>query len=157
MRWPLLNRMDEVVAFTQIDEADIELVSQHRWGLQPGGYAGRTGTNGTVLLHRLISSPPKHLVVDHINRDPLDNRRSNLRFATRAQNMHNSMVAVGRNPRRGVCWAKREGKWLVRIEINKQKKHIGTYRELEDAINAREEAERKFYGEFAPRIDLCST
>ena len=82
-------------ASTIVDDADYELLSRWRWKLHPQGYAARTTWNAadkkwaTVLMHRLVASTPGHLQADHINRDRLDNRRSNLRNVTPSENTWN--------------------------------------------------------------------
>ena len=92
---------------------------------------------------------------DHIDRNPLNNRRENLRPATYSQNSQNS-------PRRhnntsgiiGVNWHKHRQKWVARININCQRIIIGYYVNKEDAIIARLKAENEYYGKFSPQIHL---
>lgn len=80
----------------KIDVDDIPLVSEYRWQPNSGGYAqahvaGKRGDNTrrTILMHRLLMGHPTSKHVDHINGDKLDNRRSNLRVVTAAQNSWN--------------------------------------------------------------------
>ena len=76
-----------------IDVADVSLVDGHTWWLGKGGYAVRVykvnGKQTTVYMHRVISACPEGQEVDHIDGDGLNNRRSNLRNATKAQNAYN--------------------------------------------------------------------
>lgn len=85
--------------FASVDEADYDLLSKTRWRLvrsriDSDGYAYGVmtidGVRTKIFMHRAIMSPPAGLLVDHINGDKLDNRRSNLRICTAAQNMQNS-------------------------------------------------------------------
>jgi hypothetical protein len=87
---------------TIIDASDLTLASQFRWYASPAYLNGKhtyyavtkvrtaDGTKTTLYLHRLITGAPKGKVVDHINRDPLDNRRANLRIVTQVENERNS-------------------------------------------------------------------
>ncbi|AWT34530.1 hypothetical protein DM785_02430 [Deinococcus actinosclerus] len=85
----------EVVGETRIDAADLPaLIEDGRpWSLHSTGYAWRGERHGgkfyAVMLHRQLVNPPDDLVIDHLNRDRLDNRRANLRVCTQVENMAN--------------------------------------------------------------------
>lgn len=82
----LTDKNGNVKGVTKISLCDVERVAQHgRWALTPQGYAYK----GYTALHRFITDCPDGLVVDHINRDRLDNRRCNLRNVTQSVNMQN--------------------------------------------------------------------
>jgi hypothetical protein len=89
--------------FAVVDAADFELVSRYRWRLHRKGYAITTiranGRRITLLMHKLILRTD--LEVDHIHHDKLNNRRSNLREASHAQNCQNRRGA-NNNSRTGV-------------------------------------------------------
>lgn len=76
-----------------VDDEDYPLLSRFKWYVSTNGYAVwrgvKDGRKQTIRLHRLIAQPEKGLVVDHINRNKLDNRRSNLRCVTQAINSRN--------------------------------------------------------------------
>jgi hypothetical protein len=94
--------------------------------------------------------------VDHINQDPLDNRRANLRICTKAQNRLNIAQPEGQNPHRGVTILK-SGMFRSRIGVDWKSIDLGVYEKLEDAVAARVRAEKEYFGEFAPqRINLRS-
>jgi hypothetical protein len=81
------------------------------------------------------------LRIDHINRDGLDNRLSNLRLATSKENSENR--SVGRNNKSGhpgVDWSKKLKKWRARITVNYKGIHLGYFLNIEDAINAYKES-----------------
>lgn len=93
---------------------------------------------------------------DHINRNPLDCRRSNLRKCTSAENARNrGKQKSNTSGIVGVNWNKKQGKWMSRI--NDTVGHricLGLFNDKDDAIRARLQAEIKYYGEFAPQQHL---
>lgn len=85
-------------------------------------------------LHRLIMNAPKHLVVDHINRDTLDNRKGNLRLCTRAENMQNvGVYSTSRSGVRNVMWNEQSKKWIVQIRLNGKNHYFGSFNNIADA------------------------
>lgn len=97
-----------------------------------------------VHLHRLVINAPNDRVVDHINHNTLDNRISNLRLLTNAENMQNRRGATRGNRTsgiRGISW--KNGKWTVRVGVNGLKYHIGTYSDIEEAKQAAIEARKR--------------
>ena len=92
---------------------------------------------------------------DHKNRNPLDNRKINLRKATHTQNMQNcSLRRNNSSGVTGVSWHKQTQKWRSRIVVNGTELSLGFYDNLEDAIKARLRGEKKYFGEFAPQQHL---
>ncbi|MBQ4523550.1 MAG: hypothetical protein IJA10_11455 [Lachnospiraceae bacterium] len=93
---------------------------------------------------------------DHINRNPLDNRKSNLRNATLMDNNRNhSLRKDNTSGVSGVNWHKKMCKWVARINNNESKRILlGYFDDINDAIKARLQAEKKYYGEFAPQQHL---
>lgn len=102
-----------------------------------------------ILLHRVLTSAPAHLQVDHIDSDGLNNRRSNLRLATVSQNHFNSRISK-RNTSgfKGVSFEKRANKWLARIKIDGKVKWLGYYNNPEDAGAAYAKASPEVHGNF---------
>jgi hypothetical protein len=87
---------------------------------------------------------------DHDNHDTLDNRRSNLRVATHAQNQHNKFVSRDNlSGLKGVSFHKKSGLWFSRIMCNRIPRHLGYFRTPEAAYGAYCAAEKEFFGEFA--------
>ncbi len=76
--------------FCIVDSDVAELVLQYSWALDKGYPVSRINGKKTLLHHLLVGKPQKGFVVDHINRNKLDARKENLRFATHAQNVRNS-------------------------------------------------------------------
>jgi len=89
-------------------------------------------------------------VIDHVNRDRSDNKIDNLRRCTSAENQRNyGLLERNTTGSAGVRKA-RHGKWHASISVAGKRKHLGYYVKKSDAISARKNAEREFYGEFAP-------
>jgi hypothetical protein len=85
--------------------------------------------------------------VDHINGNRMDNRIANLRDATKSENARNS--AKRRDNTSGicgVCWHRHSGKWMVRIKAGGKSVFLGRFANLEDAVKAREMAEKRIGG-----------
>lgn len=131
-----------------VDDADFERLSSMAWHFNQNGYAVHTNNDGTkVLMHRLIVGAQSDQIVDHVNGSRLDNRRSNLRIATHAQNLHNSRPR-GRSRFKGVAYDKANRRWKFNVQHN-GKRHQG-YRSTEiEAAHARDVLARELQGEFA--------
>lgn len=142
-----------------IDIEDYEKVSKYHWSIGAYGNSKTNrfklhyATNKNVgLLHRFITGCGKGYVVDHINGNINDNRKSNLRICTISENRKNNpLYHNNKSGYPGVIWYHytKTPKWLCQIKVNGKIVHIGYFTELEDAIKARKEAERKYYGEYA--------
>lgn len=92
---------------------------------------------------------------DHINRNPLDNRRENFRPATDSENTRNrNLPSNNSSGVIGVTWHKWSQKWMVRIEVNKKSIYLGKFVDKNEAIVTRLYAEAKYFGEFAPQKHL---
>lgn len=141
---------------TQVDDEDFErVISAGRWCMN-GRYAynGRAGT-----LHRFLMGLPKNrdrsVQVNHINGDPLDNRKCNLRICTPAQNQQNRRQTVcGHSPFKGAHWDSSAGHWLARIRVGGTLKYLGVFNTDVEAAQAYNEAAQEYFGEFARLNDL---
>jgi hypothetical protein len=140
-----------------VDDADYEWLSAWKWHAfkrKFGGFdAGRSVTNGrgnwtTVRMHQALC--PGVREVDHINRNPLDNQRHNLRPATRAQNQANRGANANNSSGfKGVCRDKRGGKWRARMMVNRHCHHLGFFLDAEEAARAYDKAAKECFGVFA--------
>lgn len=88
---------------------------------------------------------------DHINHNGLDNRKANLRPATRAQNSYNRKKYANNSysKYKGVSFKKKGQKWSAQISINNKMKFLGYFHREKDAAKAYDAAARKLHGEFA--------
>lgn len=140
-----------------IDGEDYERVTKWRWSatIRPNGmvYAVRTcKENGkkAINLHRFLMNCPKGMEVDHINHNPLDNRKSNLRICTMAENRKNIPLSI-RNTTgyKGIYWDTQCNCWRAKININGKSHCIGRYETPTKAAQAYDIEAIKQYGEFA--------
>ena len=129
--------------FTLIDNEDYELLSKYNWfgtnfgkGKSPMANMKIDGKWVTKRMHRFLMGDPRGLVIDHINHNPLDNRRRNLRACTPQENRFNSKP-VGRI--KGVT--KQHNKWRVRVTISGIRYSLGMY----DSLTVAEKVANKFY------------
>lgn len=129
-----------------VDESDLHLVIDHAWFLGPSGHARTKSARANTYMHRLILPVPG-LEVDHVNRNPLDNRRCNLRPATRTQNVVNR-VSRGKSGFRGVRRT-RDGAYEANIGRSSRAKYLGRFQSAEAAARAYDAAAIELYGEFA--------
>lgn len=147
---------------TKVDEADYEHLSQWNWQFGANGYAVREQHYGmkdgkrvreTILMHRVLLDAPKSLDVDHTNEDKLDNRRSNIRLATRSQNKAN-MKAVKRKDDlpMGITYnpsPRSKQPYMARVCMNGKSYFVGNFYQLKDAVDAYTAKKKELYGEFA--------
>jgi hypothetical protein len=129
-------------AYAEIDAADYAELSRHKWALDKDGYAYRFvqthGHRRRISMHRQLlglgSDDQRHS--DHINGDRLDNRRSNLRIVTQAQNNQNVCGGRGPSGRRNVYWHTASGQWRVAVSHNGRQISGGYFKSLDSAIAA---------------------
>lgn len=135
-----------------VDEKRFDELVKHRWTLSTVGYAMRSlGRGNYQSMHSYLMPVAAPLITDHIDGDQLDNRESNLRAVTKAQNAMNSKIfSHNKSGHKGVCRHK-NGRWRAFIMVNQRQIHLGHFKKMEDAIAARKQGEEKYFGEFARR------
>lgn len=116
-------------------------------------YRVRGPNNSNRIFHKDVLPAQDGNEIDHINHGSMtfiDNRLSNLRSITHAQNMMNRRAQSNNTSgTKGVHWYKRIEKWMVRINHNGKAEFLGYFSDLEDAISARQRAEKEYFGEYA--------
>lgn len=134
-----------------VDEDDYKSLSKHKWCIGNHGYALRRVDNRIVLMHRLICGATKGQMVDHINRRKLDNRRKNLRTASKQGNAANSKKRNYKSSSRykGVTYIENSNKYLSRITVNYKTIRLGLYKSETEAARAYDEAAEDFFGDFS--------
>ncbi len=140
--------------YALVDPEDYQKLSEHDWQhvkcKTNNHYAGRIEGGRIVLMHRIIMNAPKGKIVDHRDRDGLNNTKENLRFATPSQNSCNRTCSKNGTSRyRGVSFHRTIGKWQACIGLNGKDRHLGTFDNEEDAARVYDEAAKKYHGEFA--------
>jgi hypothetical protein len=137
-----------------IDAADAEAVLAHKWYAHRDGrtfYAQRKvrrpdGTRANLRLHTSLTGWP---LTDHRNSEGLDNRRANLREATKAENNRNTAPqANNKSGYRGVSRKKGTRKWRAYIRVDGNSIHLGYYSTAEDGARAYDAAALELHGEF---------
>lgn len=123
----------------EVDDEDYSLLSKYSWRLHNRGYAITNSGKKRLLMHRIVLKAKKGQEIDHINRNKLDNRKSNLRFCTRSENMLNrgfwgktkSLSGIA-----GVHWNKSTEKWQARVQINGIRYNLGMFQDKNKAAQA---------------------
>jgi hypothetical protein len=135
------------------DLEDYDKIKDICWYLSVRGYVvGHClNTSRPIKMHQIILPTDDKHIADHINTNMKhDNRKSNLRVATQQENTRNRKISSNNTSgHRGVSYDKRNKKWLAYIGHNHKHINLGTYNNFDDAVKAREEAEEKYFGEFA--------
>ncbi len=145
-----------------VDDADFDDLNQWKWHAHKDparaiGYqfdAQRkvviAGERAVLYMHRYLMNPTSDQQVDHIDGNPLNNQRSNLRLCTNQQNNRN----VGKrrdntSGHKGVTWHVKNAKWRSRIQIDGKETHLGYFDDISDAAQAYKDAAAKYFGDFA--------
>ena len=138
-----------------VDVEDFAELNKYKWFASKYSnsfYARRVIYGGRVIqMHRQVMKYSGELVVDHRNGNGLDNRKANLRLATRRQNQFNRKQRCDAvlSKYKGVTFRKKTNKWLVRIGYNGERINLGVFDNEADAAKAYDEAAKELFGEFA--------
>lgn len=145
-----------------VDDEDFERVNAFKWttylrkrvdgSVIVYGYRltprDENGSRRSIYLHRFILSAPDGVDVDHINGDGLNCTRSNMRIATRSQNLGNQR-AKGTNTSGFKGVRRHKGRWMAQIGHDWQKHYLGRYDDPAFAAAVYDAAARHFFGPFA--------
>ena len=135
------------------DLEEFDKIKDYRWYVNSRGYLISyidEFNKKHIYLQRLIMDAPDGMDVDHIIHKPLDNRKENLRLATKSQNSMNTGLTIkNKSGVTGVFYKKENNKWQAQIGYNRKKIYLGYFENFDDAVLARREAEEKYFGEFS--------
>jgi len=149
---PLYGRGTHLYGWAVIDLQDLDKVKGTAWTLSKTGYAvGRpSGSKNAIKMHRyILLGLDSGKIVDHIDRNPLNNRRENLRICTTLGNARNTKISKNNTSGfKGVRKTK-NNTWKARITVNWKEIHLGHFKTKEEAAIAYNNAAIKYHGEFA--------
>lgn len=153
-RIPLHGRGGRFYGWSLVSEVDFDRVKRVAWTIDTNGYVvGRPpGSKRAVALHRFIlekSGENARLYADHINRNSLDNRRSNLRLCSPSENARNTKLASNNTSGAKGVTRTAAGTWRARIWKDRKEIHIGAFATFEEARAAYDEEARRLHGDFA--------
>lgn len=138
----------------QVSPEDEHLLLAFEWYLSAKGYYVRQptvdGKQVCIYLHRTVANAPTGVLVDHANGDLSDNRRSNLRLCTHAENMRNRKVSkANKLGLKGVYFDLHRGKYVAQIKFEGRRYRLGRFDTVDAAKFAYDEAARRLHGKFA--------
>lgn len=145
------------IQFTEIDFCDLDVLG-YKWYAMKSGYIfrntfkGEPEHNGIKLLHREIMKPPGNLTVDHINRNKADNRRVNLRLATRKEQSMN--LGARKDNKSGILGVYKRAdcnRWSAFIQRDGKHEYLGLFKTKNEAIEVRLKKEKELFGHFKER------
>ena len=146
------------------DLEDYDKIKDYCWNVKYDNYVETNtrklidGTSKTLSLHRVVMNvKDKSIHVDHINHNPNDNRKKNLRIVTRAQNQANAKIRIDNTSgTKGVYYCNTWNKWVASIQENK-KQHSKSFKTKEEAILYRKYLEEKYQKEYSYERSMEAT
>lgn len=140
------------------DLEDYDKIRNYCWNFNTNGYIttnlwdGDNKKNYKILLHKVILDIPRtrEIHIDHIHHNKYDNRKKELRICNPQQNTQNSIIPKNNSSGvKGVSYNKRAKKWIAYIRYNNKNNYLGYFDTFKEAVQARKEAEDKYYGEYS--------
>lgn len=132
------------------NKMDYPIIKEHSWHIS-NGYVATHKDKTTLRLHRLIMDAKEGAVIDHIDGNPLNNIRHNLRECTQHQNSMNSRKRKidATSVFKGASWDTSRLKWKSYININMKQVFIGRYKTELEAAEAYNQMAKVLHGDFA--------
>jgi hypothetical protein len=149
-----------------VDDDNYEDLMQYNWNLSPIGYARRSvwadGKNSVEYMHRRIMDAPRGSDVDHKDLNRINNQKSNLRLATRSENMANMRKIknpTARSKYKGVSYLDRpklKKKWMAYIKLDYKTYYLGYSETENEAAHLYNQFAEQIYGTYAQLNDIKS-
>ena len=151
-------KMSNTNDITVFDIENLNKFKKHLWHIHKNYVYTTIGNDRVSMASMVIGKPQGNLVIDHIksfNNIPksLNNTKENLRIVTQQKNLMNRTKQRRKCTSNyiGVSYHISRNKWQATIGINGKNKHLGLYNTEEEAYQARLNAEKKYFGEYAPQ------
>ncbi len=143
-----------------VDDIDYDYLIQFKWYAlwMRNGYRAKrnsprvNGKQKAIYIHTVIAGRMgiDSRMIDHKDRNPLNNQRKNLRLATKVKNGRNrGLIENSKSGYKGVSWDTNNVKWRARIQVNGKQTHLGLFDDKVEAAKAYNAAAKKHFGEFA--------
>ena len=154
-----------------VDDEDYDRLNEHKWCANREYYMNKdkfyvvrraprdsNEFGKQIRMHRVITNAPKGMQVDHINGNPLDNRKDNLRVCTQQENCMNRRHRTdNKSGYKGVCYVKKpkdminelSKPWHAQLKFNQKHIRLGMYKTKEEAARAYDKKAIELFGEFA--------
>jgi len=140
--------------FAMVDDDDFEELNKYKWCAswdRDCFYVTRkvriNGKQKTLLMHRVIMNAQDGDIIDHIDRVPLNNQKSNLRLCSLSQNQHNRKINSNNSTGYKGISPSRKG-YKAQIQLNGKKIYLGIRPTAEEAYELYKEGSKKYHGEF---------
>ena len=131
------------------DLEDYDKIKRYTWSYNPDNYVISNPFGKIIRMNMLIMDSSGEKDIDHKNHITYDNRKNNLRICEHFENIiHSKTYSNNTSGRKGVYWDKSREKWMAAITYNKKKIHLGRFNSFDEAVNAREIAEKQYHKEF---------
>lgn len=134
------------------NKEDYDKIKNYCWNKDTHGYYKTLYKGQKIYLHRLIMGLGKNkkILVDHINHNLADNRKDNLRITDATHNLMNSITRSDNTSTiRGVSFDNKRNTWNARINVYGKEINLGKYKDFDEAVRVRKEAEEKYFGEYS--------
>lgn len=145
--------------FAIVDDNMFDYLNQWKWYAIKCRYCfyaarsiGKHPHQKQIRMHRVIMNTPKGMGTDHRNHNGLDNKESNLRICTNAENQHNQTLQNNKKKTskyKGMSWATKRKRWVVAIKLHNISIHIGYYHNEIEAAKSYDVKAKELFGEFA--------
>lgn len=138
------------------DLEDYDKIKDYCWSTTTSGYLRANDllpfSRKNIIMHRLVMGKFEDdgLVIDHINHNTLDNRKCNLRICQEINNAQNKIKLKNNSSGiTGISKNKQNGKYEAYITYDYKRRFLGYFENIEDAIEARKNAEQRYFGEYS--------